>query len=297
MSRKKIYKTVDLFGNETVEFCNMKVSSPNLFNDYEGFLDKLEPKKTTDDCYTPKEVYDVILEYVSNHANLQGKRILRPFYPGGDYTQIEYQENDIVIDNPPFSIITKICKYYLERNIKFFLFGPHLTAFSSNIDCTHIITSSDITYENGATIKTAFLSNMFGDVKIIGDHVLREKLKEVNDLNNKKLPKYIYPNHIITVSKIAYCVERGVSISIDKSNVKHYRRMDAQVKHGKALFGSGFLVSDKAAAEAAAAVDDNVIVWELSEKEMQIIKSLGSNTAIMGDLDCAESATKEGGAV
>lgn len=23
------------------------------FNDYEGFVDKFKPKKTTDDCYTP----------------------------------------------------------------------------------------------------------------------------------------------------------------------------------------------------------------------------------------------------
>jgi hypothetical protein len=63
-------------------------------------------------------------------------------------------------------------------------------------------------------------------------------------------------------------------------------------KHGKALFGSGFIVSDKAATAAAAATavakaaaaataaaaaknKDNIIVWELSKKEKEIIKSLG----------------------
>jgi hypothetical protein len=28
------------------------------FLDYEGFLDKFQPKKTTDDCYTPANVYE-----------------------------------------------------------------------------------------------------------------------------------------------------------------------------------------------------------------------------------------------
>lgn len=27
------------------------------FNEYEGFVDKFKPKKTTDDCYTPPAVY------------------------------------------------------------------------------------------------------------------------------------------------------------------------------------------------------------------------------------------------
>lgn len=26
---------------------------PAAFRDYEGFVEKFEPKKTTDDCYTP----------------------------------------------------------------------------------------------------------------------------------------------------------------------------------------------------------------------------------------------------
>ena len=31
--------------------------------DYEAFVGKFEPKKTTDDCYTPPEVYDAVLGY------------------------------------------------------------------------------------------------------------------------------------------------------------------------------------------------------------------------------------------
>ena len=280
MANKILYKTVDLFGNEQIQLIEKKkTSNKTLFTDYEGFVDKFKVKKTTDDCYTPKEVYKIIIDYVNEKCDLTNKKIIRPFYPGGDYESIDYDNNCVVIDNPPFSIITKICKYYIERGIKFFLFCPHLTAFGSDIDATHIIASTDITYENGATIKTAFVSNMFGDIKIIGDAELHKKFKELQKRNKANLPKYKYPENIITVSKIAYCIERGINVTFDKKDLKHYRCMDAQKKHGKTLFGSGFLASNKAtatlaAATAAANKKDNVIVWKLSPRELEIIKKL-----------------------
>jgi len=279
-----VYKVLDLFGNEQTVIITKKKEKPNLFSDYDAFLDKFETKKTTDDCYTPKEVMDIVINYVNEKYPLADKKIIRPFFPGGDFESVEYTDDMVVIDNPPFSIITKICKYYIANGVKFFLFCPHLTAFSSDIDCTHIIASADITYENGATIKTAFVSNMFGDLKVIGDADLHLKFKELQQRNKVNLPKYEYPDHIITVSKIAYCIEKGINLSFDKKDLKHYRGLDAQKKHGKALFGSGFIASDKAAAEAAAAAaaaaaqkKDNVIVWELSQRELEIIKSLGSS--------------------
>jgi len=277
-----IYKVVDLFGNEQTIIITKKKEKPNLFSDYDAFLDKFEVKKTTDDCYTPKEVMDIVINYVNEKYPLAGKKIIRPFFPCGDFESVDYTDDMVVIDNPPFSIVTKICKYYIERDIKFFLFCPHLTAFNSDIDATHIIASADITYENGATIKTAFVSNMFGDVKIIGDAELHKKFKELQKRNKANLPKYEYPDHIVTVSKIAYCIENGISVTFDKKDLKHYRGMDAQKKHGKSLFGSGFLASNKAAAATAAATaavnkKDNVIVWELSQRELEIIKSLGSS--------------------
>ena len=280
MKSKSYYKIIDLFGNEDIKLIEKKVNNPNLFNNYDAFLDKFYVKKTTDDCYTPKEVMDIILNYVNEKYPLENKQIIRPFFPGGDYENIDYPYNAVVIDNPPFSIIAKICKYYIERNIKFFLFCPHLTAFSSNIDATHIIASADITYENNATIKNAFVSNLYNDLKIIGDANLHFKFKELQEKKKVNLPKYEYPEHIVTVSKVAYCVEKGINIQFEKKDLKHYRGMDSQKKHGKALFGSGFIASNKAAAAQAAAQAtvnkrDNVIVWQLSQKEKEIIKSLG----------------------
>ena len=61
------------------------------FDDYEGFVEKFNPKKTTDDCYTPPEVYDVVLEHVRNTYGIdESVPIVCPFYPGGDYELYEF---------------------------------------------------------------------------------------------------------------------------------------------------------------------------------------------------------------
>ena len=49
-------------------------------------------------------------------------------------------------------------------------------------------------------------------------------------------------------------------------------------KHGKMIYGSGFLISHTAAERVAAeraAVKKETIVWELSEREMRIVEKLG----------------------
>jgi len=290
-----MYKTVDLFGHESVQLANKTRKRPNLFSDHDAFVEKFEVKKTTDDCYTPPAVFQLVLDYVNEKCNLEGKTIIRPFFPGGDFEAIEYPENGVVIDNPPFSIISKIVRFYLSEGVPFFLFAPHLTLFSSDVDCTHIVVGGNILYENGATIKTSFLSNMFGEAKVIGDAALYQKFKQLEASQKNPLPKYEYPGNVVTVSGISFIVEKGISIKIDKKDAQHHRALDSQKPHGKTIFGSGFLISEsaaaekaaaekaaaekaaaeKAAAEKAAAEKVYTIVWELSEKERQIIQSLG----------------------
>lgn len=99
-------------------------------DEYLEFLDKFERKKTTDDCYTPENIYEVVANYVSEHYGCDKRNFVRPFYPGGDYQNEKYSPQSIVVDNPPFSIISKICQWYQERGIKFFLFAPTLTCMN-----------------------------------------------------------------------------------------------------------------------------------------------------------------------
>ena len=72
----------------------------------------------------------------------------------------------------------------------------------------------------------------------------------------------------------------GVSLEIGGSDAHFIRALDAQKASGKTLFGSGFLLSkkaaaEKAAAEKAAAEKDNTYIWELSEREREIVAGLG----------------------
>ena len=262
--------------------------------EYKEFVEKFKPKKTTDDCYTPPAVYEVVLQYVREKCPIEGLKVIRPFYPGGDYENENYDEHCVVVDNPPFSIISQIIRFYNAKGVKYFLFAPHLTLFSSNQDYTAIVTSANIVYENGAKVKTSFVTNMMGDVKILGDAELRKRIQSVVANTNKvKLPIYQYPDNVITISRIASLVEKVENIVIMKKEVTFCRQLESQKSQKKALFGSGFLASHSVAKELVAkelvakelaakelvakelAKKEEVIYWELSDAEHSIIKQLG----------------------
>ena len=64
--------------------------NPIVFHDYESYVAKFrEGPKTTDDAYTPKDVYEAVLQYVGEVYDMTGKQVIRPFYPGGDYENAE----------------------------------------------------------------------------------------------------------------------------------------------------------------------------------------------------------------
>ena len=65
---------------------------------YKEFVEKFKAKKTTDDCYTPENIYKVVCDWVVDKYNLSGMKIVRPFYPGGDYKNFDYSDDTVVID-------------------------------------------------------------------------------------------------------------------------------------------------------------------------------------------------------
>ena len=270
-------------------------TNKEVHEDYAGFVEKFKPKKTTDDCYTPAAVYGAVVGWVREHAPIEGCEIVRPFWPGGDYENYDYPANCVVIDNPPFSIISKITRFYTKRGLRFFLFAPQLTLFSICADgCTHIITNADIVYANGAIVRTGFVSNLFGDTRILVVPFLGAELERLSTVGTlkKAIPKYVYPDHVITVSRLAGLAARGQSLAIPASAVYHTSRLDAQAVEGKGIFGSGYLCSDamattirvreqavreQAVREQAVreqAVREQAVVWGLSDREREIIKTL-----------------------
>lgn len=256
--------------------------------EYNEFVEKFEPKRTTDDCYTPDNIYNAVAYWVSKEYGVERENMVRPFYPGGDYERHTYKPNDVVVDNPPFSILAEIMKFYDENGIKFFLFAPLLTLFSSAIEnVTYIPTDNSIIYENGARVKTGFVTNL-DTCKIRTAPDLYQAIFAANKENTAgaELPSYEYPPQVMTATKLS-AIGRTQAIRIERAT--KIRELEAQKSSGKSIFGAGFLVSEQdaaaveAAKEAAAKAEaqkelkeKEKIIWELSAKERAIIDELGA---------------------
>lgn len=247
------------------------------FTNYESFIEKFKPRKTTDDCFTPSAVYNAVVKFVGTITDLTGREIVRPFCPGGDYENYDYPCNCIVIDNPPFSMYSKIVRFYLSKKIDFFLFAPQLTLFIREADCTFIITDSYIIYENGAKVNTSFVTNLCPGLRVWLCPELRKMVMNAQKLKIEKHVKYVYPNEVITSATLGKIIHRGVELKIRSIDCEHISNIDCLNRIGKSLYGGGFLLSSLAAEERAAAeraAAKSVINLELSERERDIIKSL-----------------------
>ena len=246
--------------------------------EYAAFVEKFKPKKTTDDCYTPPAIYQVVLDYVVERYGIDSEKVVRPFWPGGDYEREEYPDGCVVVDNPPFSILSRICSWYMVRGVKFFLFSPTLTILSStgraNVMATnHIVTKCTITYENGATVPTSFVTNMETDGTVLESAPdLSDAIQAVDDelvkAGKTQLPKYVYPDEVITAAKVNWFCAHNTPYRLNARDCCFIGSLDAMGSKG--IFGGGLLLSERAAAERAAAIR-----WPLSEREREMVRMLG----------------------
>ena len=206
--------------------------SKEKFEDYDGFVEKFKPKKTTDDCYTPQLVYEAVADWVANEYKLEKSKFLRPFYPGGDYEKEDYS-GGVVVDNPPFSILSKIVRFYVERNIKFFLFAPTLTSCRYGDFCTVLPVGVDIEYENGAVICTSFVTNLEPhEIRARTSPTLYKAVDEANTANTaalrKHVPKYSYPLELVTTAAIYPYARYGIEFVVPRSASVRVSALDSQ---------------------------------------------------------------------
>lgn len=175
-----------------------------LRKDYSDFIEKFKAKKTTDDCYTPSAVYEAVKNFVNDYIyELSGCKILRPFKPNGDYLSEKYDDNTVVIDNPPFSIYSQIVKNYLRMNVKFFLFAPALSLFVVGSSAQYVLTASNITYDNGAKVRTSFCTNLLPNgVKLRFSPILKSAIIEAQNLRSKALKKIEMPENYASSAQL-----------------------------------------------------------------------------------------------
>ena len=202
---------------------------------YEQFVDKFKPKKTTDDCYTPAAVMDVVNDYVERRYNVSRETFVRPFWPGGDYESEDYT-GKIVVDNPPFSILAKILRFYQEHGVPFFLFCNGLTGIyhAKNTGITFVAVGADIEYENGAKVRTAFLTNMEPETAARTDVELTRALRALRV--DKRKPKTELPPNWWTSSRLITAAGHGDAVTIPRDGVSFSpKRPDGKQIYGGAL--------------------------------------------------------------
>ena len=241
------------------------------FLDYDGFVEKFKPKLTTDDCYTPPAVYEAVLAWVRKRYGLADDvPILRPFKPGGDYEAEEYPQGAVVVDNPPFSILAKIIRFYSANKVPFFLFTNGLTMFGLT-RCSDkvgfVVVKESIVFTNGALVSCGFATNLPGAnlVELAPD--LSNALKEANKKSRPptaELRKIQLPDALITAARIRKNCINGVSFAVPFGAGTFIGKCDCGIE----LFGGGIMLTREYAEANAAAERAAAERAELSPREI-----------------------------
>lgn len=249
--------------------------SPQKDAKYLAYEDKFKKKYTTDDSFTPDEVYEAIRRWVLTEYGISDDRpIIRPFYPGGDYERERYPDNALVLDNPPFSILMQIVKFYCTNGISFFLFADARTVgwYLFVEGCSIVLPDATVRYANGASIPTAFVTNLMSDCRIRVSSSLHDAIAEAQPSTARRLPRYDWPANIVTPMRLArgalYGQEYGIKRCVP------VKRLD----DGHEIFGGGALISDADAELIASQMtrsEPKKVPVRLSQREMDIIASLG----------------------
>jgi hypothetical protein len=146
-----------------------------------------------------------------------------------------------VVDNPPFSILSKIIDFYQQRNIRFFLFAPALTAIGAvknRNGITFVNANALIIYENGAKICTGFVTNLSPELIFSTCPSLKNKIKTIQESRPKKKRARIEYSSNIFSTKVSQAV----------TDVEFFIRRDetSPMKDSK-FFGGAFLISTEKA--------------------------------------------------
>ena len=243
---------------------------------------------TPDECYTPPAVYDTVLDYAVERYQLQGKHIVRPFVPGGDYQKYVYDKNDVVVDNPPFSMTTKIVNWYIDHNIPFFLFinGLYGVSLSRGLrgKATVIVTNANASFyhePNNKAIKLGFVTNLEPkNIVLRGDATLTNRL--IGLVKKKRLNKLKYPKNILRNSDVLKAIHHGVELKLTTNNCLFANNLDYNKEHKLTdVHGGCYLVDDKLYEEFKESLKQalpNTYCVTLSTREKKLIEQLNAKT-------------------
>ena len=88
--------------------------------------------------------------------------------------------------------------------------------------------------------------------------------------------KYCKPSdEVLTATDVGYMSAHNTEFFVPWGETFFIRKLDAQKEKGKEIFGGGFLLSERMTAERAAAERAAAECWTLSEREREIVKTIG----------------------
>lgn len=203
--------------------------------DWDAYVKKFGDKpRTTDETYTPKNVYEAVYNWVDKHFySLKGYKVVRPFFPGGNYAKDlkKYTKNTIVLDNPPFSQVSRIMDTYQAKGVKFFLFMSKESicpALARGLGVIYL--RPNITYENGAEVATHFVHNLYKQPSLIVSAELDEAILATQE-QKKKRKEYKIPPEIICIKTLRHWAKHRAKPN-DVVVLKNPRRAKVRDKAG-----------------------------------------------------------------
>jgi hypothetical protein len=108
-------------------------------------------------------------------------------------------------------------------------------------------------------------------------------LKNLNE-EKRRMPRYTWPKEVIMSPFLHKCSQYGIDFTLKKHQVQLIEELEQQRELGKSIYGKGYLVNDEVLhqreiAEKEIAEKEDAYVWELSDKERDIIAQLNQNNA------------------
>ena len=249
-------------------------------SNYAAFVEKFVPKRTSDDCFTPQNIYDIVADWVASEFHVSRDRFVRPFWPGGDFIkESESYKDEIVVDNPPFSILASILRHYQERKRPYCLFAPAQTIFGSchTSGVNGIAVNVSITYGNGARIATSFLTSLGPDkIRTAPDLYAALEKADKDNSGRRTLAKIHWPDHVLSSSRAGVLSRYGVDFRASAGDLYPISKCD---NFKGTIFGRGFLLCDDKAAELKAAelkAAKAGVSFSLSAREKEIVHRLSN---------------------
>lgn len=109
------------------------------------------------------------------------------------------------------------------------------------------------------------------------------------EMKSKNYEEFIgkFKSKKTTAATMQHLAKYGVQFAIKKQDCTRISRLDAQIPDKKGIFGSGLLLSESVAAEREkeekavaekAVAKKKVVIYELSQRELDIVAQLGKDT-------------------